>query len=110
MARAAGLEPATFGSVDRRSDPTELRAQRAGSIPENGDRGELDVRRLVGARRATGETKPRGSGATSRSAQARQLAASTWRSSMTGVISALSEGKRLAEKPGFEPGKELKTP
>jgi hypothetical protein len=26
LVRTAGLEPAAFGSVDRRSDPTELRA------------------------------------------------------------------------------------
>ena len=53
MARTAGLEPATFGSVDRRSDPTELRAQWAGSIPENGACGEPGVQRPVGERRAT---------------------------------------------------------
>src|SRR5664280_776811 len=35
VARTAGLEPAAFGSVDRRSNPTELRAQRGESIPEN---------------------------------------------------------------------------
>ena len=40
VVRTAGLEPAAFGSVDRRSDPTELRAQREESIPENGAGGE----------------------------------------------------------------------
>src|SRR5450759_4940987 len=53
MARTTGFEPATFGSVDRRSNPTELRAQRAGSIPENGDVGEPGVQRPAGEKRAT---------------------------------------------------------
>ena len=75
MARTAGLEPAAFGSVDRRSNPTELRAQQEESIPEKGAPGELGVRRPAGVRHATSSSSAR-------------------------------EEKRLAEKPGFEPGKE----
>lgn len=59
LVRTAGLEPAAFGSVDRRSDPTELRAHAEAEYTRNG---------------------------------------------------AMEKTERLAEKPGFEPGKEVKAP
>jgi hypothetical protein len=72
MVRLAGLEPAAFGSVDRRSNPTELQAHWGEQY-----------------------TRP----ATPRKSRRRGLRR------CPGIST-----DRLAEKPGFEPGKELVAP